>query len=326
MVGGSLAGVVRVPIDLNPEDGFRETFTCWRVATSDSADDRTTRQDILWQSSCVVRKLDALAAAHSAIPVQFHVPFDAAPTSLPDDSTVIIWRLDIEAAAPGVDLHASFDVPVFRTVDSSPDFELDHEIMAGYVRDESLWDLYRRCGLRRTETIHGLRVEFPLFRNLGTSLGLTAFLAGWLTVIGLMFQLGMPGWLTIIFAAFACLIACFVVELWMWSSVVEVESHTLHCTMGLVGCARSRKYSRDQVQEIRVLPGMRSGQTLHYDLELVVTDGSRFRIGRRLPSQAAAMAVADDIRQTLMTGKPAGRKENRSVPHSTQEASSGAGT
>jgi hypothetical protein len=53
------------------------------------------------------------------VPVLFHIPGDVAETDIRNLDNAIQWKLDIRADIPGIDYNAQFDVPVFRTKDSS---------------------------------------------------------------------------------------------------------------------------------------------------------------------------------------------------------------
>ena len=62
----------------------------------------------------------------------------------------------------------------------------------------------------------------------------------------------------------------------------------------LVGLAQTRTLTKDQIKTITYKSGMQSGRTLYYDLQLTTTDGKSHSFGKRVPSQPAAQAIADD--------------------------------
>ena len=61
----------------------------------------------------------------AAVPVLFAIPFESQETSRSKSQRDIEWRLELSAKMPGVDYKSRFDVPVFKTADSRPDFKLD---------------------------------------------------------------------------------------------------------------------------------------------------------------------------------------------------------
>ncbi len=120
VIGGQLAGVIRTPVKVRPEDGFHFTLACIRKIMTGSGDDSSTSEEAVWEDARVVAHglLDDLAEG-SAIPVVFPIPYDCRPTdeSAPRDQTV--WRLKVTATVPGVAYAATFEVPVFKTPDRS---------------------------------------------------------------------------------------------------------------------------------------------------------------------------------------------------------------
>ncbi len=316
VVGGPLAGVVHTTAKLRPEQGFRQTLTCLRKVTSGSGEHRSTREDVLWQSSRVIQQELAADSTTSAIPVQFHIPYDAEPTTPSGATSPVLWRLEIQADAPGVDYHASFEVPVFHTADSSPDYQPDDSAISQYVREESMADVYRECGIRRHETVRGIRIEFPLFRNWAAALGATVFLSIWMGAIVLMIHLGAPLLFPIAFGLFALLIFWLALELWLWRSVTEVNPQGVSVRAGLVGLSSTQSFDRSQIETVTSKTGMQSGRTLYYDLQLTTKDGKSYDFGKRVANQAAAQAIVDDVRQVLGFNGSLERRSDESIESS----------
>ncbi len=300
VIGGPLAGVIHTTVKLQPEHGFRQTLSCIRKVTTGSGKNRSTREHVLWQTTRnIQREMADLDVTKSEIPVQFHIPFDAQEASSTDDRCRVFWRLEVDADSPGVDYHAVFEVPVFRTAESSADYRPDESAIASYVGEPSIADVYRQSGVRRLETIRGLRIEFPLFRHFGATMGLTTFLVVWVGFIVLMLHLGAPILFPLLFGFFALLFSYFAVEMWFWRSTLEVDSHGITLRAGLVGLAPTRQLMRNQIRSISIKSGMQSGRKLYHDLQITTTDGKTYFFGKRVPNQPAAKAIADDVRQAL---------------------------
>ena len=113
VVSGKLAGVVRIPGDLLPPEGFRAVLTSVNRRTTGSGKSRSTSETILWQEGGVFHP--ARQATGTAVPVGFAIPGEAQPTDGTDPDNAIVWRLTLSAQVPGVDYAARFEVPVFRT-------------------------------------------------------------------------------------------------------------------------------------------------------------------------------------------------------------------
>ena len=136
VIGGPLSGVARTKVHLRHADGFRVALKCLQQKTTRSGKRSTTTTTTLWEDSRVItRELLEADFSQSAIPVQFAIPFNLAATSPPGDNPKITWRLTVSAKVPGVDYSANFDVPVYKTAKSSPDFQLDGSKMAGFLRE-----------------------------------------------------------------------------------------------------------------------------------------------------------------------------------------------
>lgn len=53
------------------------------------------------------------------MPIDFHIPFDNQSSDDSDQYNKIIWRVGASAEVAGVDYETKFEVPVFKTADSS---------------------------------------------------------------------------------------------------------------------------------------------------------------------------------------------------------------
>lgn len=139
VLGGRLAGVIRVPVHLQAADGFRLRLVCTRTVTTGSGKHRHTSERELWGAEQrLARELLAHDPAHSALPVLFAVPFDQPPSSPPGTAGEHVrWKLRAEARVPGIDFAVEFEVPVFKTADSRPDFRLDDRALAAYRKPAS---------------------------------------------------------------------------------------------------------------------------------------------------------------------------------------------
>ncbi len=116
VVGGQLAGVIRVPAKVQAEEGFRLALRCIQTVTTGSGKHRSTSERVLWEGEqAVARELRQADPAQTAVPVLFEIPSDCDPT---DESDRIAWRLECRAKTPGLDYATTFDVPVFRAAAS----------------------------------------------------------------------------------------------------------------------------------------------------------------------------------------------------------------
>jgi hypothetical protein len=115
-IGGMLRGTVEVPHSLTGVSGVRIGL----VALARRHNGRSTSDSIACHEK---RELDPSLLRRTAdgvmIPIEIAVPADAPPTDTSDSILQVFWRLNVDAVVPGVDYHAAFDIPVFRTEPSA---------------------------------------------------------------------------------------------------------------------------------------------------------------------------------------------------------------
>lgn len=134
VIGGTLRGVIEVPARVSAEQGYHLKLSCIHRVTTGTGKNRHTREDTVWKDERVIaRELLAQDSSLTVLPVLFGIPFDMPDFDESDSNNAIIWRLEVQAATPGVDYEAKFEVPVFKTDTSSPDFVLDESALTGYV-------------------------------------------------------------------------------------------------------------------------------------------------------------------------------------------------
>jgi len=301
VIGGQLAGVVHTNRHLEAEDGFRLTLSCVKRVTSGSGKNRSTRERVLWQDAKVMsRELAQFDLTRSAIPVQFAIPYDSKPSSGEGTGNEIVWRLDVAAAVPGIDYTSSFEVPVFTTPESSPDFQIDESAASQYEKPQDPLDIIRAVGVRiEPMSARRLLVHFPMCRNPGAALGITIFFVLWTGAIALMIHLGAPLLFPIVFTLFDLLIFWGVLDLWFWSSHVEVSPQQLNVSSGLLGIGPLRRFDATEISELKVIAGMQSGSRLYHQIKLVAENGKKHTLGKAIPNKAAADAIADQMREVL---------------------------
>jgi len=303
VVGGALQGTVHVGSRLEPEGPYRLTLNCIRRHTTGSGDDRSTTETILGQEE---RQVPAAAAglgpSGPALPIVFAIPFDSYATdfSKPDDQ--VLWRLEVTAPARGIDFATSFEVPVFRTPQSSPDFRLPDQ-----VRDASalpsLADRLARSGVLVEKLPDGEAYRFPMARHPGAALGLTLFWAIWSGFILLMHHLGAPLFFPLVFGVVDLLILAGVLDLWFGAGRLTVRSGTLECRHGLFGVGRQRRLEKEEILAFKSSRGMQAGRKLFYNLVAETGAGKKQVLGRRLDSRETAEDLARRIKELLGAGQ-----------------------
>jgi hypothetical protein len=135
VIGGPLAGAVRVPVHVQPEEGFLVRLRCVNIVVTGSGKQQHTSEHVRWEAKRVMsRELFQHDPTQSGIPVLFGIPHTLSGSDDSAPRNRIVWRLEVEAKTSGVDYAATFEVPVFRTEASSPDFKLDESAIGPYEK------------------------------------------------------------------------------------------------------------------------------------------------------------------------------------------------
>lgn len=298
VIGGKLAGVIRAPARVRPEGGFQLMLSCVRRKVSSSGGESSTSEDVLWEMQRVIaRPLNEDDPAETAIPVLFAIPFDALASDESDPNNRLIWRLEATAALPGPDYRATFEVPVFRTPQSRGDFQLDESALTPYAAPYDPDRLIEADGVYKSLSPEGCtRYVFSLRRNLALALVIGVFLTAWTAVcVGLCYS-DAPLLFPIVFSLFDLILFVAWLDIAFFRSVIDVSSDGLTATAGIVGLAKRRHWSRDEIAEIIVKPGMRSGESAMYDIVVRLRDGRRFKVAKRLHHRSQAEAIVADWR------------------------------
>ena len=307
VIGGALAGAVSVPVHLRPADGYPVSLTCIRRTTSGSGKNRHTTEHVLWQDErYMARELLENDSTQTAIPVLFHIPFDAQQTTPQEGSSCVLWRLEVRAKVPGIDYVSQFEVPVYRTEASSADFQLDESKIALYEAKQD--PIAAAAGERiRVEKMMsgGVRVTFPAARHLGSSAMLAAFLAIWTGAFVLMIRLGAPFIFPVIFGLIDILLVACLLDMLFWSNRVEATRELVTAYGGILGIGPTRVIPSADVASFDVARGMQSGNKLYYSLKVKTQTGRTYTLGKRVGSKRQAEALTD--RLYAATGKEKGK-------------------
>jgi len=301
VIGGALGGAICVPVHIRPEDGFHLKLTCVNRVTTGSGKHRSTTEHVLWQDERLMkRELLENDRSRSAIPVLFGIPYDCRPTDDTDSNNEFLWRLEAKAAVPGIDYQATFDVPVFRTEASSPDFKLDESAIAPYEGALDPTALFKESGIRVEPLAGGAqRIYFAAARNVGSAIGLTIFFAIWTGFLVLMVRLHAPLLFLIVFGLVDVFVFYGMLRLWFASWLVQADRNGLLVTARFLGMERTRKVGRSEIVDIKAAPGMQSGNTQYFDIKVTLQDGKDVTAGARVASQLEAKAIIRSIKTAL---------------------------
>ncbi|MCI0332528.1 MAG: DUF3592 domain-containing protein [Planctomycetes bacterium] len=282
VVGGQLAGVVRIPRVVRTTEGFLLKLSC--IENGDS-------ENPLWRKERrVTEPMRDRAGEAIAVPVLFAILYKAKETSPADSRRKIQWRLAVSAETPGVDYEAQFDVPVFKTPDSRPDFELDERAVAEFEAAPQRNTMFRAAGIIKVPLPDGgVRLVFRAARNLETAVPLTVITVLWSGAIWMLLR---AGWivLPIVFGLIDLLLIWWAARVWLYRSSVEARPDGLTLQGGLLGIGRQRSIPADEVEKI----------TEEWDnIVVVLSDKKQRMIARSIEGQLTQRAVVTELKAAL---------------------------
>lgn len=307
VVGGRFEAALQLRRPLDASE-LELTLECVHRSVSGSGRNRTTQEHALWQKRArVPRSRFGLGPTGTSIPVGFTVPYDCEPTRDTGTANEILWRLGASAHVAGVDYQARFEVPVFRTAESSPEVTGDDEVPEVAVTSLAGGEALPGSRVRlRPWGAGGLELWFGPLRNpaIALVLGICALAAGAATALlagrgAPLFPLGVSGF----FAGclgLATLVHC------VGATRVRVAPGVIQVSRGVFGLGRRRTWRSGELSGIAVRRGSQYGSHLYWDIVIEVerpawtrADGTsrtrrprRFPAGSRLPSQDEARALA----------------------------------
>ena len=298
VIGGSLAGVVQTSAKVFPAEGYRVKLSC--ICKTTSGEDTT--EETLWDDEQLIeRELQGTDFQRSAIPVMFAVPYDLPASTTDDGNRQITWRLEVSAATPGIDYRATFDVPVFKTEESQPDFKLDDSLIEQYAAPRDAGQEFAATGITRLPAPGGQgdRFIFPMGRHPGVIFSLGLFLTVWSGAIVLMWCWSAPLIFPVVFGLFDLILVIAVLDLVFYQSTVDISPHSLIIRGGPFGIGRTRIVAADQIKEIQTPQGMQSGTSVFFNIVAATTDGRKVTLGKRLRGRRAAECVVDELKKSL---------------------------
>jgi hypothetical protein len=306
VIGGQLAGVIRVPAKVRPEEGFRLSLDCVCISTAGKSRTETS----VWQDEQVIaRDLSQGNPEQSAIPVLFQIPYECRPTDETEANSQTVWRLAVSAKTPGLDYSTRFEVPVFKTPESDPNFVVDRSLIAEYAAPENPDRDLHDAGVIKTEspTGEGFRLVFPMARAPGMGVAMMVVGAVFGGVPIAMFHFDAP-WLInaifgLVFGAIGLLLLACAVDVWLYRSVVDVSAAGLTVVGGLFGLGRENRINAANIEMIEPVSRMSSGEGQSakkwYDIQVVYRPTSKLTIGKRILGKRLAESVIRQIEQAI---------------------------
>ncbi len=163
-IGGHVGGSIDINLPYDASTKFSMTLTCLRSYMSGSGKNRSRQESAAWQDVQVAHTSSSLQG--SRLSFQFVVPdgLDESDADQSEDS-YYLWRLNLKADLPGVDIDRDYEIPVYATHASSAGLS---DVSFEQIRSEQ-----SRIDAQAVEKVVNLRFDasgrsmhFPMGRNL----------------------------------------------------------------------------------------------------------------------------------------------------------------
>jgi len=301
-IGGHVGGTIELTLPYDSSATFRVTLTGLHSYVSGSGKNRSRREVAEWQDELVAHAEPG--ARGTRLTFRFNVPdgLEAADATRASDS-YYLWRLNLRAALPGIDVDRDYDIPVYATGELSQQLS-DRAAREGRDAQDALADARVRQLVQVRHQPMGKSLLYPMGRHFGTSLagilfGAVFAAAGWFlvmheghTVFGS------------IFGGVGALIA--VTAFYMVTSSLEVsqDGATIHAVSRWLALPVSRKDMRRedfrQFEKKSSLKSQSGGRhRIYYAIDMVDHAGNRMRIGEGFQGESEARAamrfLADEL-------------------------------
>ena len=295
VIGGDLDGLIRIPAYLKPSGEFEVSLRNVRKRTTGSGKNRSTNTSTLWEAERTVPQEEVLVERdQAALPIHFTIPSDTQETDESNPNNKVMWHIEVKAEVPGVDYHAKFEVPVFRT-EASREITADEAVTAQMRTDISVEEQLAAAGVDVMQTSQGIQFVFGMGRAWAGGLLVLVIGAVFLCVgigIGLA---GAPIIFPIVFPTLGGLAMLAGLNMLFGKMTVTIGSTGIDARTSLFGLGKTRHADVSEVGQLSHRVGMTVNEKPYYDVYLERKEGGSFRIGRTFASETHVVAYKNTV-------------------------------
>ena len=293
-IGGHVGGTIDLPVPYSSTAVFRVMLTSIRSYMSGSGKNRSRREKALWQDELVAHTEST--SAGTRVTFRFDVPDGLEESDAdPESDSYHLWRLSLEAKLPGADLDRDFEIPVYRTGETSRRIS-DRQVSASRaVSDAASEDAVREV-VRISNHGMGKKLVYPMGRNLlsnmaGFTVGATFAFAGWWIAI----KEGETLFGTV-FGGAGAIVAVLAFYMMFKSLEVTRDGNTIRSVRRLLGIPiRRREMNVNAVYRLEKDSGLqtRAGgkHTMVYRITAIDRDANELLLGEGFRGESGASAA-----------------------------------
>ncbi|MBI5772041.1 MAG: hypothetical protein HZA93_29980 [Verrucomicrobia bacterium] len=274
-IGGYLAGVIRVPARIALERDAHLHLACVSRVSSGSGRDRSVRETLRWETGArLAREKWSTGPGGTLIPVLLYIAPGCAPSDVDaDPDNRVLWRLSVEAAVPGVDFTAKFEVPVFATGRTEPRPAATTALLDEYRAAALDAEALAAAGVRHERAGGCERFEFSGSHVRGARF-VSSVIAFALLVLATRLWFSQAPWIVAAVVGFFDLIAwAIAADLWAGTTELRLAGEDLVVVKhGWRGVTESR-FKRGDAADVVVKEAMSLGERKFYRLALIGAPG-----------------------------------------------------
>lgn len=247
VIGGLLYGSISLPKGYPEGKPWRLTVECLeleQVNTGSSKKSSRTNEHVLWRDTAKLsRTLPTSHPGTAIVPVCFAVPYDCRPSE-PEGNPSIHWFLKIGPdGREGLGEYAAFEVPVFKTKDSSPNFQPDPQLMAKFEVPLRLENVIQRAGGTIVSSAGETLIRFSMFRPRQFLQAAVLFII--LVTAAAVLVAGAYRLPALLPGVFALIVAFASGNVLLWRSQVRANEREIDVVSGLRGFQKRLNVTRD---------------------------------------------------------------------------------
>jgi hypothetical protein len=297
LVGGPLAGVVAIPGSPSLGEGpFRVRLECTQKGDADSSG-----PTVLWRDKTTIQRPLATADPTTiALPIYFAIPYDCRPVDPNEPGRR--WLLRVGPEQGYADDDAEFDVPVFRTAASSPNYVPDPMLLAPYETSVDRDKAIAAAG-GRIRLLDDGRQEwrFSLFRRSIFCGGLAMAAACWVAVAAVWQFQWHWGW-AVVPALFGVLILLGLSEMLFWASRLLFGADAVEVTAGYWPLRTIGTLTAEEIAGVETAVEWTRESHDMYCVKLISREGEKFGetvLAKRMDNRRTADAVCEALREKM---------------------------
>lgn len=305
-VGGPLLGAIEYPVSTDSGE-ILVRLVCERhwIRISKTSDGTSRSHEVSTEYEDTYRAVPQ----NGLIPVRFAIPFEKPPTTTDWNTPVFLWFVELE----DTDGKKSdrFWTPVFRTPESSADFELGGASADKLIEEETPAEVLTRHGIsvshnESLRTVGQTLISVPPCRAPSHAAVISVFGIVMLIAAGFLFQIEYAGVLFGgVFGLFGLLLTAIGFQLLFERRLIEIDSHEIRVRCSYFGFGWTRSLPWDAVNSLKTtFSGSTSGRRHRYDNVVAMTDGIKRKdgsmISRRWSIINSVPSEAADAASTLM--------------------------